>query len=347
MRRGPVLVCIAVAAVGTGVSALASNGSAPRDSDARGRTGARPLDPDDDSAHAAPASATTVNGSPAGDRPETVTPPGTIGAPVRYTERTGLVRPNALREPAEILAAIRERYGGSAIIEAKFGPPPDTWTGTEDPSIPLPRELVGGRWLYTTVAAPALGAAAVRVIWEANLLAGALREELHLAGIAGALIAANVSVRLPDGTLHRNAGGGMGHVAYGQRFADGDPAAIEADIRRAAAKHGLKIESIEVFRPLQPAPAIVVRVDDPVAFLADSNLIVRDLFGGVARYEGQYLQANDRAGAPVFVQAADFRTGVGQQWIRPDLDPRRHAFAARDGRHPGERPDNRDDGEHD
>ena len=111
-----------------------------------------------------------------------------LGPPVRFASKSaGLTRPDTLTDPNAILANIVTRYGGSGVVDTHFGGPVPGWTGTEDPSIPLPSRYRDGRWLYSIVAAPSMGSASIRPIWEANLIAGALREELHLAGLRGDL----------------------------------------------------------------------------------------------------------------------------------------------------------------
>ena len=61
-------------------------------------------------------------------------------------------------------------------------------------------------------------------------------------------------------------------------------------------------------------------VDEPQAFLAETAPgLVEKLFGSPPRVEGYYLQVNDRANRPFYIDAASFRSGAGHRWIRPDL----------------------------
>ncbi len=242
--------------------------------------------------------------------------------PVRYSvSNEPLTRPESFSTPKAILAGILSRYGGSAVTDAYFGGPTPGWTGTEDPSIPLPAEYRDGRWLYSEVSAQSKGAGSMRALWEANLVAGALRDEIHLAGLTGELIASNTSLRLPDGRVIKYAGGGIGRVAFGQSYRNFDSPTIASGIRSAAVGLGLRVQAVSVHRPLQAAPAVVVEATNPAEFVKRANQIYRAIFDGVATYEGQYLEARDSSGDPFFIQATAFRTGVGSRWIRPDLDP--------------------------
>lgn len=249
-----------------------------------------------------------------------------VVTPVRYSE-SSLSRRHVggPTEPSAILNEILARYGGQAVLESKLGGPPHGWSATEDPNAPVPARVRGGRWLYTTVAANSLAASSVRPLWEANLVAGALRDELWLAGVEGDLIVSKVSVRLPSGRLVENVGGGIGIVAFGQSFSDASSLSIETSIRAAANALGLDVLSVSVLRPLQAAPAIVVSTDDAEHLVANAGAILKKLFfGKAATYEGLYFEAVDGpVGKPVLIQATDFRSGAGIQWVRPDLDPRR------------------------
>lgn len=240
--------------------------------------------------------------------------------PVRYSDETlSRTAGTNARDPNAILKHILDRYGGSAILEASFGPPLPGWKGTEDPSIPLPPTLRDGRWLYTTVKADRqIGSAVARAVWEADLVAGAVRDELHLAGAQGDLIASNVSVRLPDGRLLENEGGGVGMVAFAQSFSSPSDGVVRERINAAARQLNFKVKDIDVLHPLQAAPSVVVETSEPARVAKNADFILHELFQPAARYEGAYLEVMDRAGRPVFVQASAFRVGVGQRWIRGD-----------------------------
>jgi hypothetical protein len=245
-----------------------------------------------------------------------------VVTPVRFAPAGALPAASGLSgDPNQLLPELVAAYGGHAITEADFGQPLPGWTGTEDPNGSAPPEVTKGRWLYFTVKAPGEGAALQRPVWEGNIVAGALKERLHALGDRG-LFAVNTSVAVPSGEILRNVGGGFGDVAFGQVFADGSPNALATDIRAAASGLGFKVDSVEVLHPLQSAPAVVLTTTDPKGFVSSADQYISQIFGGVAKYEGEYLEVRDPSGDPVFVQASAFRTGVGQRWIRKDLDQR-------------------------
>lgn len=164
-----------------------------------------------------------------------------------------------------------------------------------------------------------LAAGLVRPLWEADVIAGAMREMLHERGRS--LVGMNVHVVLPSGEVsdYPNA---VGNVAHDQVFAAGEPDDVVSELTRSAESLDLKVESIEILHGIQPAPAVTVTTSDPVYYVAHEDQIGRALFGGRARYEGEYLRVNDESGRPVVISGASFRTGAGHLWIRPDLNPR-------------------------
>ena len=135
------------------------------------------------------------------------------------------------------------------------------------------------------------------------------------------LYATRVSLRLPDGTIVPNASGGIGNIDYEQDFPSPPAASVASFVRTAAMRAGLDIVSVDVLQPEQPAPELRVKTRDPAGFVANATPIAYRIFGNPPNYEGYYLRVDDEAGAPVFIQATDFRIGAGHEWIRPDIDP--------------------------
>jgi hypothetical protein len=243
--------------------------------------------------------------------------------PVRYVP--GSLDAAALRSgqsPGSLLRDLVARYGGHALRadSLAIGSAPSGWRPTE--GAPASAPLPDGIWVNGTVAIPASGAAAVRPVWEANLVIAALRDRVHAGGASPDVIGSQISGELPDGRVLPNIGGGIGNVAFLQAFSTASPGEAVRDVRRNAATLGLRIDSIDVLTPLQAAPAVVATTHDVAGLIRNPDAVVNALFGGIARYEGEYLEVRDAAGSPVFIQASAFRTGVGQRWYRADLDPR-------------------------
>jgi hypothetical protein len=241
--------------------------------------------------------------------------------PVRYSRGSLRLRVSATA-PAFKLRAIVERYGGQAVRlgGVRIGGPPPGWKPTEDGTTAAPP---AGLWVYITVPASGLGAPAVRPVWEANLVVAALRDEVHATAGSPDVVGSQVSAELPSGVVEPNVGGGVGDVMYDQAFSPATPGDITHELRARAAQMDLRIRSIDVLRPLQAAPAVVATTSNPEGFIQVADGKIDQLFGGLAAYEGEYLEVRDSSGSPIFIQASSFRTGVGQRWIRPDLDPRK------------------------
>lgn len=242
--------------------------------------------------------------------------------PDRYTNkvlRISTGKPS--QPPGAVLRAVVARYGGHYVSSNGLGVggPPAGWSPTE-PGSPA-RAAPSGLWIDGTVPVQGLGAPAVRPVWEANLVIAALRDELHAAGASDNVIGSQISGELPNGQIVPNIGGGIGNIVFGQAFSGATPAQAESAIRRNAAALKLRIISLDVLKPLQVAPAVVASTRDVAGVLSNPDQVINALFGGIATYEGEYLELRDASGSPFFIQASTFRTGVGQRWYRRDVDP--------------------------
>jgi hypothetical protein len=227
-----------------------------------------------------------------------------------YTHRLGhhTVVPGA-GNLSEILSAIKARYGGHDILSAV----PCVARG------PNPRP---GHWLHFVVAAPAQDERATRPEWEADLVEGAVADALATStkglGVVGD---SRIDLRLPDGRLVPDAGGGMGDIQPGQTFSSASTSEIEAAIGSELARRNLTPISIDVLHADQPAPAVVARTDDARGAARAANGTIRALFGiDPPTYEGYYLEVRDGNDRPVLVASAAFRSGSGRLWLRPDVE---------------------------
>ncbi len=224
--------------------------------------------------------------------------------------------------PSSLLQAILARLGSSSVVSATIAGPPTGYIPTEDPSSPPPPAFATGKWAYFTVTTPDDAQGSIRPVWEAQLVAGALRDEMHAHGLVS-LYSDQVDVKLPDGSVVTGEHGGLGNTVFGQVFSTTTPASIAADIAQRVANAGLTLVSVRVLTPEQSAPMVVVRSNDPAGFVKNEYTMLRQIFGNPTTYEGIYLEAQDSAGSPFFIVASSFRTATGQTWYRPDLDPQR------------------------
>jgi hypothetical protein len=179
-------------------------------------------------------------------------------------------------------------------------------------------------WLHVTVGAPEQGPLALRAIWEAQLLAGVLADQLDALGLSR-LSNAVITLKLPNGQVVEGVNG-LGNVVRAQDFGDATDEAIEAEIRTNAATVGITVDSIEVVRMDQAAPAVVATTHDLSGIEKSPDDVIRQVFGlESTTYEGIYLRVNDRAGNLVLVQASSLRTGVHMQWVPPAQARKRFA----------------------
>jgi hypothetical protein len=218
--------------------------------------------------------------------------------------------------PEQVLKIITNRYGGDAIAEAEIAGPPTDFEPT-DGTVAPPDGFEDSLWAYITVEAPADSPAAIRAIWEADLVSGVLRDGMHANG--DRLYATRISLRLPDGTELPNVAGGLGEVSLNQQFDSPRTSDIPEEIGELAAAAGLTVESIEILHADQPAPAVVATTSDPNAVADNLGAITNSIFGKPPKYEGYYLEIRNGRGEPIVIQAADFRTGAGHQWIHPEV----------------------------
>jgi hypothetical protein len=152
---------------------------------------------------------------------------------------------------------------------------------------------------------------------------GAFRDDLQVRGLTPPS-GSEILVQLPDGSLLRPIRG-IGNVRFGQQFVGGPPSTIESDISRRATDARLQVKSVATLTPAQPTPILITETGDARLAAATLDNELAQIFGSPNTYEGYYFEIDDSDGEPIAIQAAAFRAGVGQRWIRPDLDPRRLA----------------------
>jgi hypothetical protein len=215
-----------------------------------------------------------------------------------------------------LLNNVVKSFGGNAIISAEMTTTPAWALEPEAGSAAPPR--TPGPWAHFLVSGSSAGAGEDLGVWEANIVVGALRDEMNTAGLS-ALDGCDISVQLPNGQVIDKQGGGIGNIAYGQDFSVTSATAATRQIAAAAAQQGLTVKSISSLRPLEPTPILITSTDDPTTVVNEAVQIEHEIFGSVGTYEGYYFEIDDSSGAPVLIMAQAFRAGVGESWLRPDL----------------------------
>jgi hypothetical protein len=219
------------------------------------------------------------------------------------------------RPPAQVLERLLRRFGDRRFIRGiRLGPPPPNRLHTAAPLAPE-----GALWAY--ISAPAAAARdrpgitpeqarrQMLAEWEAELVGGALRDDLCAAGgppLAGWSFGP-VTAAISDG-----------NSAFGQRFPNPSPHAFRERLAVVGRKFGFRLVSLRFLRPRQLAPLVVVETDrDRKSFVGDIPAIKglldpRD--GEAVTFEGFLLEARDEDGP--FVRIANVFRGhwVGSQW---------------------------------
>jgi len=234
------------------------------------------------------------------------------------------VTPEAGRAPAELVRDLLARLSDRRYIERiEIGPPPPVALRHVQGYFAGERPPANALWAY--IAAPVATAALsdkptpqqlrdqMLAQWEAELVAGALRDDFCDAGGAP----------LVGWTIGR---GGIGisdrTQALGQRFPNLNSAVFRARVAAVGRRYGFTLVELRLLRPRQLAPLLVVETNrDRKEFVADVPAIVELLNPAThaahhtaVTFEGLSFEARDSVGP--FVRTVTARRGVvmGGQW---------------------------------
>lgn len=228
-------------------------------------------------------------------------------APITFASRSA----PAARTPVPAAAALADVLGRvhpSQLERAELTAPPlEAQRGV------LP-------WFHAVIDVPGTTAGEdVAPLWVADLIQGAVAERVGASSdLRDDFGGSSFDVRLPDGKLIPDYGGGMGDITRGQEFSNSSDATIASNIDAAAAKYGLRVQSLNIYRADTAAPAVVTSTDNPASAAANLSNIEAAMFGDPPTYEGYYIEI--RSGAEAIVRAsAAFRTGAGRFWVKPEF----------------------------
>jgi hypothetical protein len=214
--------------------------------------------------------------------------------------------------PADVLAAVMARDDFSRIRAVNIGPAPADFLESG----------YSGIWVYLTVDAPsANGAAPLHGVWEATVVAGAFRDEMHSAGLETPE-GYGVLLRLPDGTIEPFMAWPFGDIALGQRFTDPASAAeVQSSIRQAVRSTGLEPITVDSVVAKDLSLVVIASVPDADLLASRSALdeLVDDVFGSITTFEGVYLEIQSPSGKPLAVLTRSFRTGDGMSHTALEL----------------------------
>jgi hypothetical protein len=149
--------------------------------------------------------------------------------------------------------------------------------------------------------------------WKASLVESVLPEAFAERGIRLNADRVTVIGQLTDGTTEVLGQGG-GVIRKGRDFSDGSDAAIKHELTAVLHAAHLTPVSITVVRVGQPAPAVVVKTDQPHAAQLVAPSRMQQLFGD---YEGCYLVVKSPSGQPLAAIWQNGRTGELTGWGNP------------------------------
>lgn len=205
---------------------------------------------------------------------------------------------------AAVDSALANQFAGTAVeaVDIHGSPPVGAATGP---------------WLNVTVAASDDRAGATMGDWEAALLIGQLRDEMHTSNLPQ-ISGYNIYLSVPDGATELLGGGAPGNVAYGQSFDSSPTSETSAAIENAAAAAGVTVKSVTYVHTLDPSPVIVLESSNPTAFLS-AHPDLDQLFKSIGVFEGMYIELVDASGIPAQIEWGAYRTSFGDRWNATDV----------------------------
>lgn len=226
--------------------------------------------------------------------------------------------------PAELVRRVLLRFGDHRfVLRIELGPPPPIvlrhargYFGDVRP----PRDSL---WAYiaapkaserrSTRPTPKRAGELMLARWEAELIAGALRDDFCAAG----------GRPLVGWTVIGFSGSQVSHGvnALGQRFPGASPEAFRARVDAVGKRYGFRVVALRLLRPREPAPLLVVETKrDRKAFVGDVWAIeallnpsasARGDAWPAVRFEGLFLEARDAEG-PFFRVDSVYRGSVAR-----------------------------------
>lgn len=124
------------------------------------------------------------------------------------------------------------------------------------------------------------------------------------------------------------------------RFPSPPAAVLRTRLREMQSLYGFQVEKVELLRPLQLAPLIILRTNNPRKLARGTPIILRKIDPRVTRpgrrsiwvYEGLLLEVRDQHNAPVFAVFGHRRgsnAGGGQWAVSEQLYPYPHGTKVR------------------
>jgi hypothetical protein len=226
--------------------------------------------------------------------------------PIVFTATTSHGSASPEQDPKTVIQETRANLGGAAVVDAHVAAPPKGQSGES--------------WFYAQVAVPSLARGLdIKEVWEADLLQGALAENLGESyNLRGSLAGSSFDAVLPDGEVVKDITGGQGDIVRGQVFsAESDSQKLTDQIKATVKDFGLEPHEIECRKAPSLAPYVIATASDDMKAAKDYYSLVSALFGERPEYPGYYIELSDEKGDAFIRASAEFRTGAGRVWLRP------------------------------
>ena len=217
---------------------------------------------------------------------------------------------------AELLAEIQRGFVDLRIAESRIGPPPEPYDASDDI-----RPIPGAVWIFYKIRASD-HFAYKRGKWQALVTSGLLRDVSATRNLPP-VVGHSFTIIWPDGSDQYDASSTL-YKPEREPADRVDVTQLRELVRGGADKVRVKLVELRVSRPLgRLAPEVVVRSDDPRAFVSRLYDNVWDIVGtingetGQPLTEGAYIETRDANGTLVDVSAYSTRTGQGTGATNP------------------------------
>ncbi len=239
-----------------------------------------------------------------------IVPATTSTGPATVAVGSTVTATSASPDPAEVVRTVLAALDPTSFVDAHIGVSPDK----------LERQ---GLWFYATLAAKDQTPQNLNyALWQGYTAQGAVAARLYSAESISAgngFVGSTFDLRLSNGSVVPEAGGGTGYVSYGVRNKESD-VQIRTRINTIAEKFGMRVGELELFHPLETAIAVTIVVPDVKLLVGNAGTITTAIQQPTSAYESFYVDFVSSSGQQLSIQYGDRLVGMGSQWYLPGHD---------------------------
>ena len=231
----------------------------------------------------------------------------------------GSVRTNV---PLPSLSPVVERVVAgldpAVLRKVTVGSPPDTASESDLPGVRnvLPENAL---WLYVDVVEPDQGPGMVDGYWQAEMLAGAIRDAAAAEGLPP-VIGMTIRAVLRNGSEAPTGSGGerIDHARTPTSILGWTPQTLKTEIQARSRLPGVTLGNISLVQPLGLGAKIDVTVNERSGKAVGQA--IRSLIGDSrGQLEGILFRIYDRSGRLISASASATRTSSGVSWLDPSV----------------------------